>query len=722
MFRFALSAAAGLLLSAPLFAATINLGGDSTEWAVVMDGSQFDVAGDQQANSAELELVGGVSLPLLYTQYDDNNTPGDTSDDTVAYRVRVSGQKTMDYSAGYMFLGFDLDLDGDLDYYLSASGKSSSGGIVGWDPGTDLNTSPSTTSITNPTQIAPLDFTVGTGNVAFVPVDATTNSTIAPIFDSDLTNGTDYFLSFQLSFNAFKASAEAKSGITGITPQTAIQYTLATSTNPNSYTSDVGGYNDNVDDMAVSYADSGAFSPPTSLSNVYPEITSNGGGDSASITITSGATGTTVTSIVATDANSDPIKYSISGGADAADFSIDEATGVLTLAQDLSNGVYEVIVKAQDLTDTIANGGVPIDAGSHDTQTLSVTVTVADTTPPVITLLGTDPMTVAQGGSYTDAGASALDNEDGDISASIVTVNPVNTAVVGAYTVTYNVSDSSGNPASEVTRTVNVVDQTAPVITLLGTSPVSVAQGGSYTDAGATASDNEDGDISADIVTVNPVDPAVVGTYTVTYNVSDSSGNAAAEVIRTVVVSIAPLSDEDSDGISNSDECPSGPPYDASCRDTDSDGIPDYLDIDSDNDGITDEIETAYDSDTDGIGDYLDLDSDNDGLYDLTESGIDNLSILDSDNDGRIDNSNSVGINGLADTVETSSDSGSLNYPIADSDGDGIEDFRDLDSDNDGLFDITESNGSDDDNDGVIGAGVATTMAMVWPVTVNPWW
>ena len=62
------------------------------------------------------------------------------------------------------------------------------------------------------------------------------------------------------------------------------------------------------------------------------------------------------------------------------------------------------------------------------------------------------------GTSYTDAGATASDNIDGDITSNITTVNNVDTDVVASYTVTYNVSDSSGNAATEVTRTVNVVD------------------------------------------------------------------------------------------------------------------------------------------------------------------------------------------------------------------------------------------------------------------------
>ena len=99
----------------------------------------------------------------------------------------------------------------------------------------------------------------------------------------------------------------------------------------------------------------------------------------------------------------------------------------------------------------------------------------------------------------------------------------------------HNVTDSSGNAASEVTRT-DVTDTTAPVITLVGDAQITVEVGTTYTDLGATASDNYDGDITADIVTVNNVDTSVIGSYTVTYNVTDIGGNAASEVTRTVNV------------------------------------------------------------------------------------------------------------------------------------------------------------------------------------------
>ena len=84
---------------------------------------------------------------------------------------------------------------------------------------------------------------------------------------------------------------------------------------------------------------------------------------------------------------------------------------------------------------------------------------------------------------------------------------------------------------------INVIeDSIAPVITLLGDTTVSIEVGDTYIDAGATAKDNYDGDITSNIVTVSNVDTAIVGSYTVTYDVSDANGNAADTVTRIVSV------------------------------------------------------------------------------------------------------------------------------------------------------------------------------------------
>jgi len=170
---------------------------------------------------------------------------------------------------------------------------------------------------------------------------------------------------------------------------------------------------------------------------------------------------------------------------------------------------------------------------------------VADITPPELTLIGANPQYIIVWDAYIELWASAYDTGDGgDISAFIV-INTwaVNTSVTGSYTVYYNVSDSHGNAAVTGTRTVNVITNDMPLITLLGTTPITIEVGSSYSDAWATASDTEDGDLTSSIVTSGTVNTALTWTYYITYDVSDSSGNAAVQVIRTINVTdtIAPV-------------------------------------------------------------------------------------------------------------------------------------------------------------------------------------
>ncbi len=183
--------------------------------------------------------------------------------------------------------------------------------------------------------------------------------------------------------------------------------------------------------------------------------------------------------------------------------------------------------------------------GAGNTATSSRTVNVVnapDTIAPVITILGSNPITILVGATYTDAGATANDNVDGNITANIATSTNLNVNTPGAYQVTYTVSDAAGNGATS-TRTVNVVatpDTTAPVITILGSNPATIIVGTTYTDAGATANDNVDGNITANIITTNNVNNNAVGTYTVDYSVTDGAGNTASSS-RTVNVISAPI-------------------------------------------------------------------------------------------------------------------------------------------------------------------------------------
>ena len=156
---------------------------------------------------------------------------------------------------------------------------------------------------------------------------------------------------------------------------------------------------------------------------------------------------------------------------------------------------------------------------------------------PVITLLGEAQISFGMSsGDYTDAGATADDLDDGDLTEQIVIVNGVDVLSPDTYFVTYNVTDSDGNEAEEVIRSITVIDDIAPIITLTGDSEITLELGNEYIEAGASAIDNVDGDLTNGILITGSVDSNTAGTYTISYDVSDSSGNAANQVSRTIVV------------------------------------------------------------------------------------------------------------------------------------------------------------------------------------------
>ncbi|WP_460220493.1 reprolysin-like metallopeptidase [Psychroserpens sp. MEBiC05023] len=177
--------------------------------------------------------------------------------------------------------------------------------------------------------------------------------------------------------------------------------------------------------------------------------------------------------------------------------------------------------------------------GEVEDYTVIIEGSGPDTVAPVITLNGSASISLNLGDSYNDQGATASDNVDGDLTSSIIVGGDVvNTNIAGTYVITYNVSDAAGNAATEVTRTVTVnPDTTAPVITLNGASTITLNVGDTYTEQGATATDNIDGDLTSSIVITGTVNTSSVGNYTRFYNVSDAAGNAATQVTRTIIVS-----------------------------------------------------------------------------------------------------------------------------------------------------------------------------------------
>ncbi|WP_010277949.1 leucine-rich repeat protein [Paenibacillus senegalensis] len=258
-----------------------------------------------------------------------------------------------------------------------------------------------------------------------------------------------------------------------------------------------------------------------------------------------------------------------------------------------------------------------------------------DRKAPVITLQGEAVVKLTIGEAYTEPGYSAQDNVDGDVTGNVVVTGTVDTSQLGDYMLTYDVTDSVGNAAVQVTRTVSVVDEVpptitlsasptvptngnviveavftdnesgvvemkwahgqrdaayftgaggagtpegevipgspatwdvtengwisvyardlagnttveqlqisnidrkAPVITLQGEAVVKLTIGEAYTEPGFMAQDNVEGDVTDNVVVTGTVDTSQLGDYMLTYDVTDSVGNAAVQVTRTVRV------------------------------------------------------------------------------------------------------------------------------------------------------------------------------------------
>jgi hypothetical protein len=210
------------------------------------------------------------------------------------------------------------------------------------------------------------------------------------------------------------------------------------------------------------------------------------------------------------------------------------------LASDVCAGDLSGRVIISGAVNTAAVGNYAVNYSVKDGAGLEAkavrTVKVADTLAPSIALVGAQSMKLECGGSFVNPGATASDACSGPLTNAITYSSTVNTAAVGNYTVTARVVDGAGLAATAV-RSVEVADTLAPAITLSGASTVSLECGvDSYTEAGASASDVCTGDVNNRMDISGTVDPAVVGTYTKTYSVTDASGNAATAT-RTVKVS-----------------------------------------------------------------------------------------------------------------------------------------------------------------------------------------
>jgi prepilin-type N-terminal cleavage/methylation domain-containing protein len=164
-----------------------------------------------------------------------------------------------------------------------------------------------------------------------------------------------------------------------------------------------------------------------------------------------------------------------------------------------------------------------------------------DNTKPILTVVGSNPITVNAGSTYIDAGATAVDSDSG-INGIVTSTSTVNPNVIGTYTVNYSVSDNAGNIETS-TRTVNVTD-TNPIVTANAIS-YTITQGVNNAIPGSYFTINQNGltpitstvcvDTSNNNATTTNTSTLTVGTHIIKCTVSKSTGLSAYATTSIIV-------------------------------------------------------------------------------------------------------------------------------------------------------------------------------------------
>ena len=153
-----------------------------------------------------------------------------------------------------------------------------------------------------------------------------------------------------------------------------------------------------------------------------------------------------------------------------------------------------------------------------------------DAVPPVVSLNGAALIVLSLHEDFSDPGATATDDRDGAVAVRVS--GSVDSDRAGEYTLTYSAADAAGNSASAA-RTVRVVDDIPPVVTLNGEAEMSISYRDAFADPGATATDDPDGALP--VTVTGTVESGRIGEYALTYSATDAAGNSA-EATRTVRV------------------------------------------------------------------------------------------------------------------------------------------------------------------------------------------
>ncbi|WP_050632263.1 immunoglobulin-like domain-containing protein [Bacillus andreraoultii] len=205
----------------------------------------------------------------------------------------------------------------------------------------------------------------------------------------------------------------------------------------------------------------------------------------------------------------------------------DNVDGNLTSKIKISGSVNTKKVGTYQLTYTVSDK-------AKNKTTVKRTITVKkDTVKPTIS--GASNKTIYVGSSFNPkSGVTAKDNVDGNLTSKIKISGSVNTKKVGTYQLTYTVSDKAKNKTT-VKRTITVKKDTVKP-TISGASNKTIYVGSSFNPkSGVTAKDNVDGNLTSKIKISGSVNTKKVGTYQLTYTVSDKAKNKTT-VKRTITV------------------------------------------------------------------------------------------------------------------------------------------------------------------------------------------
>ncbi|HYJ04523.1 MAG TPA: hypothetical protein VEX43_05275 [Chthoniobacterales bacterium] len=267
-FRVVLLAAGIAAIALPADASVVNLGGPTTDWTPILySSSNPDPSNDQQTGSTEGDIVGNAAHPSVYTAFGDAGTPSLT-DGTLAFRIRLGADTNPGGFKTALFIYIDANADGKIDLFLGVNNSGSADMVGMWGAGSDLNISPSTTSISGSPLVS---YAPTASNYYWSQVTSVNDPSVGTATDLDGGGQPDFFLGFALPF----ADVVSQLALLGITfdENSTLNYVIATATQANSLNQDLNGVDKNFNG-ALTWSQLGVLSNPMTPAGmaVVPEV------------------------------------------------------------------------------------------------------------------------------------------------------------------------------------------------------------------------------------------------------------------------------------------------------------------------------------------------------------------------------------------------------------------------------------------------------------------